>query len=398
MRMALLIGIDDLTPLAQARGLSQAALNLRGACNDVHEHARLAERLGVEQVETLTSPSGQPTVTVDVLRAAIQRFARSLNGHAGTLVFCGHAEATVAGISLAASDGLVPLSWVRETLETLAPKRLLTVILDCCRTEQLDPVQARAALPDDLLLVAGPGAQERCFADGWHGAFSWALSQVGQQWSVRHGALEIGHQDWADRAGLLLSALAIPQTPLFFGPSDMAQLPVGAASVAQLGQVTQAPQVPALGREITSGNWELEDPNSEWEGKLVVKAGVGGNGFPDKSESWLGLDNAPDVFYAKSSGPIQQGGPGWTTIPQEEFSNNTTNPPNGGTYYRVDLVNKVGDPAPSGDPIAYMRVDGPEIKWFGKTKSSGVINPGTKKIRFGQTGQPGGSLFKTNPS
>ncbi len=253
---ALIIGIDDYTAFDPS-----GASNLPGSVNDARAVRRSCDGIGMspENVRVLTSSlpghaSTGGSADAEASEAAIRDGLRWLAervaaGRKGLLWYSGHGAYTKdEHLLLCPSDTTgsgfehaIPFASLRAIFE--AHRSELTVVLDCChggptmsarggRVSTLggDPVPTE--LPDaDLdvgavvLAACAPGeqTQQSSFMGVAHGAFTWALLSVADQWVAeqqgRNVAIEMTYRDLVKRTTALLAALDFTGTPQVYPQS-----------------------------------------------------------------------------------------------------------------------------------------------------------------------------------
>ncbi|MFT3776017.1 MAG: caspase family protein [Minicystis sp.] len=280
---ALLIGIDDYRAYDESAGNAPGTSDLPAGKNDVRAAYQLCRALGIEaeNIHVLTSPrlaAGEifPGVTPgyvgEATRAEIEAqvawLAKALS-HApgapdapvGLLSYSGHGDFLDGHLALCPSDAravkgaggdadlenVIGFPSIRALLAR-APgaAESLTVVLDCChaaagadrergarasltgrtRTAK-DPVQSLGA----RMLMAAPAgetAYQSVFCGEAHGALTWALTVVADQWRViserGYDRLTLSHGELRDRAQRLLDAISIPQRIALVGPPGIEDL------------------------------------------------------------------------------------------------------------------------------------------------------------------------------
>jgi len=269
---ALLIGIDDYRAFDRSTGQPEGTSSLHGSVLDAHVLFRLCTQLGMkpENIRVVTSPPADPTMfpgadpasfgdaSEEGIRAAVGWLADKLGGgRAGLLTYSGHgAHLCNAGLLMCPSDTAgagfehaIPFEDLRALLGGAATN--LTVVLDCCHGGAFaaDPrgrrpttlggdAVARGERRDEMMIGArvlaacqpGEMTQQASFGGRWHGAFSWALGAVVDQWrAVDQGGnvrMDLSYGTLLEKARQLLAVLDFPGTPALYGPSGVEWLAV----------------------------------------------------------------------------------------------------------------------------------------------------------------------------
>lgn len=325
--LALLIGINDYSTYAAATGNPPDAINLKGGAHDTVAIERCSRDLGMlaENIRVLRNdiaspgndgkvPSkigedGRPLLpTREEILRQIGWLRAQLEGSEerhGLLWYSGHsAHTSKDGLLLCPSDtgkdfaNAIPFKELGELLGPAAAKRL-TVVLDCCHGGALnttdgkrastlggDPIEPTAWIDDaDLrigavvLAACAPGelAQQSWFAGIPHGAFTWALLCVANQWIAKQQGdstrMTLTYRQLVKRATALLSSLDFEQTPQIWPQ------PAGALTVLQTGnQNESADDHPDGSRghiQIDGGSldykvWSLHDAGNSIIGWILV--------------------------------------------------------------------------------------------------------------------------------
>ncbi|MEY3211392.1 MAG: hypothetical protein RIT28_1873 [Pseudomonadota bacterium] len=273
---ALLVGVCHY-PQWQGAGL-------RGAVNDARAWRALClETLGVpaENVRLLCSPfegpgEGEAPATEAELRAGVawlgdQLAATTAAGAApsGLIVFCGHGAALPdagagplgTGVGLCTADlrrteagevaGVVPVAALQAALAERCraggedPQRSwprdVTVVLDCCYSAVpgltlAEPLQS-APKPDQAqnlcryLLACDPWSvsYELQSLGLWHGAFSYTLLTLLEQWTTRAEGgtawFDVSAQTLIQRSAAMLEQLGLQQQPTLAGAPRVGMVP-----------------------------------------------------------------------------------------------------------------------------------------------------------------------------
>lgn len=286
--LALLIGINDYSTYAAATGNPPDAINLKGGAHDTVAIERCCRDLGMlaENIRVLRNdiaspgndgkvPSkigedGRPLLPtreeilrqIGWLRAQLEK---SEERH-GLLWYSGHsAHTNEKGLLLCPSDtgkdfaNAIPFKELGELLGPAAAKKL-TVVLDCCHGGAIDttdgkrastlggdPIEPTAWIDDTdlrigavVLAACAPGelAQQSWFAGVPHGAFTWALLCVANQWIAKEQGnstrMTLTYRQLVKRATALLSSLDFDQTPQIWPQ------PAGALTVLQTGRENES--------------------------------------------------------------------------------------------------------------------------------------------------------------
>jgi hypothetical protein len=268
---ALIIGINDYTAFD-----GTGASNLKGSVNDAAAVARLCLALGMKRddVHVVSSQvDGESPDLLEVKRnedtsqkgiyAEIEWLKGQLEaGRPGLLWYSGHgAHTTKDGLLLCPSDttsdlsnNTIPFSALRSTFKGVADN--LTVVLDCCHGGSVTDHLGRTSTtlggdpkPDDIaddemeigaiVLTAcavGEQTQQSSFASHWHGAFTWALLSVVDQWQKAQQSgnvrIDLTNRELIKKATVLLDALDFEGSPQIY--------PRGAGGLAVLQQGYQA--------------------------------------------------------------------------------------------------------------------------------------------------------------
>jgi hypothetical protein len=248
---ALIIGINDYSAFDPS-----GAKNLKGGAQDAYAVGQCCAFLGMrpERIKTASKDVASPGNAllradlgdttqkgiyeqIDWLRGELEA------GNKGLLWYSGHgAHTEEKGLLLCPSDTTSELGNTisfKELGARLGPKAAanLTVVLDCCHatpqpgtqnrpTTSLggDPIQ-QATFDKDLqigalvLSACAPGeqAQQSWFAGAPHGAFTWALLSVANQWVAQQVGsnvpMTLSYWQLIKKATALLEALDFDQTP-----------------------------------------------------------------------------------------------------------------------------------------------------------------------------------------
>ncbi len=286
--LALLIGINDYSTYVAATGSPPDAIHLKGGAHDTVAIERCSRDLGMlaENIRVLRNDIASPGNDGDVpskigedgrpllpTREEILRqigwLRAELEGSEerhGLLWYSGHsAHTSKDGLLLCPSDtgkdfaNAIPFKELGELLGPAAAKRL-TVVLDCChggainttdgkRASTLggDPIEPMAWIDDTdlrigavVLAACAPGelAQQSWFAGVPHGAFTWALLCVANQWTAKQQGsstrMNLTYRQLIKGATALLSALDFEQTPQIWPQ------PAGALTVLQTGHQNES--------------------------------------------------------------------------------------------------------------------------------------------------------------
>lgn len=276
---ALLIGINDYSAYDASAKKAPGTSDLPAGRNDVGAFYRMCRALGVPHanIRILTSPKlspgdlGEPgevlqasfgEATAAGIREGLGWLASQL-AHApgdprppvGLLTYSGHGDFVAGHLALCPSDvrqgagpdleGALGYPEIQSILRA-APgaEAALTVVLDCCHAgaaatpsgakrragaslsgRTRPPTSELHQLGARMLMAAAPGqlAYQSVFDGNAHGALSWALNVVAEQWlveaegdadhyTITHGALR-------DRADALLSALGFAQRVVLHPPA-----------------------------------------------------------------------------------------------------------------------------------------------------------------------------------
>ena len=249
--------------------------DLKGGAHDTVAVARCATVLGMaaEDIHVVRNDVASPgnafvlkaegDTTQRGIYAEIDWLRSQLDaGRKGLLWYSGHgAHTNEEGLLLCPSDTLPDLSNaipIRELARRLGAKALanLTLVLDCCHGGPLkdalgrpsttlggDPV-TKGSRDHDLdigavvLAACGPGeqAQQSWFSALPHGAFTWALLSVANQWEAEQEGgnvrLTLTYDELLQKAALLLGALEFSQKARLYGPKGV---DVGKLAALQLG-------------------------------------------------------------------------------------------------------------------------------------------------------------------
>jgi len=254
---ALIIGINDYRAFDPT-----GARDLKGGAHDTVAIERCCTVLGmapanIHVVRNDVESKGNPFVLKGVgdttrkgLLAELAWLREQLDaGRGGLLWYSGHGAHTSAdGLLLCPSDttgdlgNTIPFRALRDALGPRAAESL-TVVLDCCHggpavdafgrpsTTLNSNTIAPGVADDDLqigavvLMACAPGeqAQQSWFSALPHGAFTWALLSVANQWeAAQQGgnvAMTLTYRQLLKKATILLDALEFEGTPQLYPQS-----------------------------------------------------------------------------------------------------------------------------------------------------------------------------------
>ena len=291
---ALLIGVQDY----KAYDPSGAA-DLPAGVNDIGAFCRMCRRLGLpmENIHVLTSPKGLGEAgrnvdlhgegagylgeaTRDEILEQLGWLAGKL-GHApgdpspkvGLLTYSGHGDYLKDELALCPSDvalgpgtdleGLIAFSEIAKLLAVGGANENLTVVLDCCHaaaavtdvtappaakpraslTGRPSPVKEAPLLGARMFLATAPSqtGYQSTFDATPHGALSWAMSVVLEQWTTKQEGdvkyATITHERLRRLSQGLLDALLFPQT-IVLSPEGVGDVPFFHRGGRDAGDVT----------------------------------------------------------------------------------------------------------------------------------------------------------------
>jgi hypothetical protein len=250
------VGIDRYSSLAP-----DGSCDLLGAAHDVRRwsaYSRGALGVPAAQVRTLTDGEATREALLAALRALGAAVAAD-KGASGLVTFSGHGAALPdtgavdSGIGTTAAlvpadatrdgdalSGLVSLAEIEAALGDGAADT--TIVVDACYTRVADADRPHRGLSDGapslpdrvasrLVLGAEPWglSYEVPAGENWHGALSFALLTLLDQWTVRDpgGATwaNVSYGDLVYRAHLQLDVWGLGQRPLLLGPARTSLLP-----------------------------------------------------------------------------------------------------------------------------------------------------------------------------
>ncbi|MEM7249526.1 MAG: hypothetical protein AAF533_29730 [Acidobacteriota bacterium] len=358
---ALLIGVND-----YSRFDPSGRSDLAGSVNDARRwHALCREHLRVPkaQVRVLASPrrddpaplpeSTTPATLANIteglswLTAEMTRVRREGGQASGLITFSGHGttvqhpENAELGLSaaLCASDthrdesgdlvGVITLAAIEALLAEVASD--VTLAIDACYTSSsplksrslpgLGPVEQLATTITSRLMQ-GCALWEECYeihaGDAWHGAFTYSLLTLLEQWTTVDGDdvtyLNASYGDVVFRSHSLVDILGVHQTPTLSGPSQVSLVPVLRPGLAiEPNGTSPEPDVRHAGMQLspgTSGYRIYDIKVSNTRGKQVTVAQVlaannaspgyspGGWQFTNGTEYWQPTPNlaATDIY------------------------------------------------------------------------------------------------------
>lgn len=290
---AVIIGVDNYTAYD-----SSGESNLRGAVNDANWWWRFCTRhlhLPPDNIKLLLAPgdpdaSGFPVQAGSATRQDIVDALDWLKGKmtgsdtSGIFAFSGHGAGVQVGQSAVGESAAICPSDTRllgssiegvltmaEIQDQLGKKTLanVTFSIDACYTTSAAGGLGRSLTPHAsldtmhelvdgrLMLACAPwqASYELQARDAWHGAFTYSLLSLAEQWTVKHDGeghawLNVSYGDLVYRAHRMIDVLGVDQTPTLVGLPRVSLLPVFRAGLG-------------LPPEGTSSNPDVTRPTSQ---------------------------------------------------------------------------------------------------------------------------------------
>ncbi len=256
-RFALLVGVSDYRAFDLSAGQPRGTSDLYGPPQNLAAMWDFCLGLGypAADIGLLASPlvpprGGHPALyaaatretVLDGVRALAERLASSAESQ-GLIWFSGHGdELEGVGPVLCTEDtelrdgtlrNVVTLAEIAAILETHAPGRAVTLVLDSCSSGMPSPRTnrtlgrlrgvARLRDGDTLISATGPGqVGVEIQVDGvWRGALTWALCAAAAPYTrkLARGFLvpDLSVASWVNRARLLLRGVSVTQRPEVHG-------------------------------------------------------------------------------------------------------------------------------------------------------------------------------------
>jgi len=314
-----------------ARGPDDRAL--QGTEADVAAWLDLAPVLAGPDART-TSISGDDATAVHIETTVAETLAQVSDGDQVSFVVLGHGTPGPKGRrSFLSNDRLtvvldeftqtlsndVAVSWYLELCGEAGPRRLVSslpahhVVHSACRLDEL--------------------AEQRKFDGQWRGAWSYAVARVLEQATGEdadgRAVVELDHATLAHRAGLMLQALGVAQTPMVDGPE--------ARLMEQVDGSQRAVEVesPRMAMEMGAGKEGIIlDGGDAW---ISLQVDSGGS-FTSKFRTGETVGNMPSNLVLKWRAPTtgelnQLGGPTITDT-SSTFTNVGSVTAGGGRMYK----------------------------------------------------------------
>lgn len=353
-RFAVLIGINDYSTYDVSAGAPPGTHDLQGALNDVLLMHRQCLRLGYDpnRIVICTHPKmdplslGLPANASNVRgasKAELQEVFSVLGtqvgptgGALGLIYYGGHGATDADGhLVLCPSDTALVAGALVNTIDTAEVQKHLPtgvdVVLDCCHAgagRNLTPgatpgsAETRFRPRDSLLAAAAPDqvAEERVLGGRWHGAFTFVLSVLLEQWDPDlDGArpwVAVTHETLRARSQAMLRALDLAQVPVYSGPPNVVFGMVPGAEATSANAETRSMQIWA-GDDAGYKYFQVNANNVQIGWFVTLGANCPTSSLPT---AWRSTFQAGNEYWAWKAG--QSAFPGsFTLVPQSTWDN-----------------------------------------------------------------------------